>query len=515
MYLKGATDDGHVAYLRLLNRPNRTSHGSTVMKKSRYGVSRQEATRAIDFVISGLNPGDRLPSVRNLAQQLGASKSTIQRTIQEKVETGELRTTAGSGVFLPGNDLPKEIPAVVRKTVSENIADELYRLIREGFYMLGESLPQVKRIAIQYGVSPNSVVAAYRILCRRGDVTKVGKRYIVGPFAGGLEPLEHGDVVLFDSDPESFRSMVQKSPLSGVLQSMELFLLRRGITLRYALLESFQETCDMWCNSGTVPAGLVFHGVNQEKYEQIQPSIKHLRSRTPDNRPPVLLFCKEPIRKKLSKIFLASEGNMNTTFYRKVARFVCEGKYSNVRYFVNGTKSKKSFPYYLKFRTELKHLEPDMPLRIYFIPGNNGLDLERILIRSGEKKAELHNPILDKYTHTSVQTIRNEITVVNEFLPSQDIPAKKSLWIFSHDDDAARALDWAHENGIEVPETLSIMGLTNDPRFFHRGITSAIRDSQTTGYLCAHALIGDFPVARTTKGFIRPEAHVLKRLTTH
>jgi hypothetical protein len=60
----------------------------------------------------------------------------------------------------------------------------------------------------------------------------------------------------------------------------------------------------------------------------------------------------------------------------------------------------------------------------------------------------------------------------------------------------------------------SLVSLDNDPRFYHLGLTYCGPDWDTIGYQMAHAIIGDFPVARTSKGFIKTKAGVLEKLTT-
>ncbi len=46
------------------------------------------------------------------------------------------------------------------------------------------------------------------------------------------------------------------------------------------------------------------------------------------------------------------------------------------------------------------------------------------------------------------------------------------------------------------------------------GISSCAEDWETIGYMAAHAIIGDIPVAKTSKGYIRTDALLLERATT-
>ena len=50
-----------------------------------------------------LRPGDRLPSERTLAQELGAGRTTIRQVLSKLVTEGSLRVAHGSGYFVSGS----------------------------------------------------------------------------------------------------------------------------------------------------------------------------------------------------------------------------------------------------------------------------------------------------------------------------------------------------------------------------------------------------------------------------
>jgi hypothetical protein len=58
------------------------------------------------------------------------------------------------------------------------------------------------------------------------------------------------------------------------------------------------------------------------------------------------------------------------------------------------------------------------------------------------------------------------------------------------------------------------MTVENDPAYYHLGLTYCYPDFARLGYLMAHALIGDFPVEKTTRGSIRMHTLVVEKLTT-
>lgn len=90
----------------------------------------------------------------------------------------------------------------------------------------------------------------------------------------------------------------------------------------------------------------------------------------------------------------------------------------------------------------------------------------------------------------------------------------KSLWLFSDDKNAIKALAWCKEHEIDVPNQVSIIAFGNSPICIKSGITSCVYDFDRIGYQMAHAVIRDFPVARTRRGFLRLEGRILERSTT-
>ena len=56
----------------------------------------------VSGVVDGLIPGSRLPSIRSLMADLGASQATIERCLDELERIGRVRRERGRGVFVPG-----------------------------------------------------------------------------------------------------------------------------------------------------------------------------------------------------------------------------------------------------------------------------------------------------------------------------------------------------------------------------------------------------------------------------
>jgi DNA-binding GntR family transcriptional regulator len=72
------------------------------------GAKTERVERSIrDLVASGqLGPGGRLPSERQLAEQLGAGRTTIRLILMKLATEGKIRSEHGRGYFITGEDDP-------------------------------------------------------------------------------------------------------------------------------------------------------------------------------------------------------------------------------------------------------------------------------------------------------------------------------------------------------------------------------------------------------------------------
>ena len=96
-----------------------------------------------DQILAGiLQPGDKMPSVRELATELTINPNTIQRAYRDLESQGWIASVPGKGSFVQG--IPKSDPAQIRAMLAEFdkltatllamglSAEELATHIREG-----------------------------------------------------------------------------------------------------------------------------------------------------------------------------------------------------------------------------------------------------------------------------------------------------------------------------------------------------------------------------------------------
>ena len=73
-----------------------------------------------------LQPGDKLPSVRELAAQLSINPNTIQRAYRELEQQGVIQTLAGKGCFVCSSAEPgwDALDSAVERLLSQGVSRE-------------------------------------------------------------------------------------------------------------------------------------------------------------------------------------------------------------------------------------------------------------------------------------------------------------------------------------------------------------------------------------------------------
>lgn len=82
-----------------------------------------------DIVIKKLNPGDKLPSVRDMASELQVNPNTLQRAYQELEREGITYTQRGMGTFVREDvNMIKELKREMAKEIIDNFVEGMRNL---------------------------------------------------------------------------------------------------------------------------------------------------------------------------------------------------------------------------------------------------------------------------------------------------------------------------------------------------------------------------------------------------
>ena len=114
---------------------------------SRTPIYEQLCKRVVEMVIKGqLKPADKLPSVRELAKELGVNPNTVSKAFQMLERDGIINSVPGRGSFISDSNekvIKENAEEDFRKAVTEAIkvgltAEEMERIIGEMTQKKGE-----------------------------------------------------------------------------------------------------------------------------------------------------------------------------------------------------------------------------------------------------------------------------------------------------------------------------------------------------------------------------------------
>ena len=95
----------------------------SIDSRSRVAIYEQLVQNIIGLIARGvLQPDDQLPSVRNLARDLGINPNTVQKAYQELESEGIIYTVGGKGCFVGGRE---NAAAAIRQKAMDELAEAL------------------------------------------------------------------------------------------------------------------------------------------------------------------------------------------------------------------------------------------------------------------------------------------------------------------------------------------------------------------------------------------------------
>ncbi|MGF3103835.1 GntR family transcriptional regulator [Rossellomorea sp. DUT-2] len=118
-----------------------------------YTASKPIYLQIADRIIRGivrteLSPGDKLPSVREMAVQSGVNPNTIQRTYSELERMDIVETRRGQGTFVTEKE---EVLSVLNEKVQEEVIELFIKNMKELGLTKDEMLKGVERYLAQRG----------------------------------------------------------------------------------------------------------------------------------------------------------------------------------------------------------------------------------------------------------------------------------------------------------------------------------------------------------------------------
>jgi len=463
-------------------------------------------------------PGTRLPTDAQLGETFGVSEITVRRALKGYRDRDLVSRIRGRGTFVAGAVEPAAKVMRPRESSAQNIAEHILRSIHSGQLRRGQALPPVKQVVHRFRVSPASVRLAYSLLEEQGHVTRVGRTYWLGGFTETLTPERVRDVLLVKHGASDLTGIFKEDELGQAYQKMERELLANGFVLQFATTAQMKRLLRGWRLGRGLPHGFVFYRLDEKKYETVRPWIQQiLRFADRANRPtPAVLidWSMGALRPRVRGSQVLSRGNLSTIVARALAQRLVGGRHRGVVVFSGPNAYRVA--QIGKIRAELKHLDPQFGFRLALLDRtakNAAQELPRAY-QAGIRNTRWLRQILSKYEPTPKSVIAAETLQVSDYDTLYERLPEKRVWICFEDRRAADILEWARTKDIRVPRELALITLRNQAEFLHLGLSCCRPDWEQIGYQMAHALIGDFPVEKTSKGYIRTHAFVVDRLTT-
>ena len=469
----------------------------------------------LEQTLPAMAPGERLPTDKQLGAKFDLSEVTVRKIMQTFAKRGALIRVQGKGTFKPGKPESRPVMETSPNTSAENIAQEITRMIQQGRLRKGSVLPQCKFLCYQFHVAPRTVSQAYEILRAQGLVARVGRKYWVG---GSVENILYErprkKVYLFARDYILDEHFMKDDYLYAAFTKMERELAENGYVVIYKTISNLRDLAATWLSGEAPPYGLVFFSVHETELEQILPSLKKLLN-APHVDIQTVLECRtrslDEVPKKNAHIL--SFGTLSTILARETARFLTARDYSDAVFVYNHARGfKLGFWGFLKLRAELRAVNSEFPFRLV-ARCTDGFKafIEYVDMKIGQRNMTTLSRI---YGYESAKAIKAEMYPFASFAELLKLFPEARAWVFSHTEDAVEALQWAKSERVPVPKQLGILTLEDNPDYYHVGISRFEPDLERIGYLLAHSIIGDFTIAKTSKGYLRTSARIVEKLTT-
>ncbi len=473
--------------------------------------------------VEDLRAGARVPTDTALGRKWGVSSRTIRRHMKKLEARGLVVRVQGSGTFrtpLPRQNAPTVTPlsGSSRDRLTSHLADAIAR----GEIQRGDPLPLAKYLKLQYGVSGKTILRAYQRLEQQGLAHRIGRRFHAGTLLPAVHPLRHRNVWLIVPERDHFDQVFEGDLMAPAYVAFERTLRTLGLTLRYETWDNLPRLLHGRSGDECLAAGVVVWRLEGDEYPRVEKAFASLVTRVPAPRTSLLLDAVSmgPIRRAPRHVDIISRGNIMTTQARAVADFVQQrGRYPAALVYSAESIRERGARWFLRFQKvafELFHRSGE-PVISYIV------DPQKRISRSWIAETILTNQewyfdyLAEKLGQPRIRStafVEESLLLVNDFDEVVRRTGPASLLVFPIDETARTALTRFRESGIEVPRDVWLLTLDGQAKNFPLGLSACAPDWDTIGYLMAHAILGDIPLKRTRRGFLRVPSPVVERLTT-
>jgi hypothetical protein len=303
-------------------------------------------------------------------------------------------------------------------------------------------------------------------------------------------------------------------PLSIANRKCERELIAFGYRISHYLVDEFQGHARQWLKSGLPPDAVLMHHLKSAGDTRLIATIERLLQRFGPETIRFLFNSEKgshmlDIPKNICRIAL---GRHLTIHARTLAREIASRGYNSVGVFFDAASihSQTSKLGFVRLFDEFFQCRPGGAVSIWICQSRGnahafiGNNERRVMDERCAKSSVLKNFVFDEHVH-----YKPSISAVVQEAAENERQAMVCL----NSAEAQSVLHAARELSIRVPDRLGIVSLVEDASCCIHKISSCMADWEAIGYLNAHALIGDIPVKRSSRGFIDSRALMYDRGT--
>ncbi len=455
--------------------------------------------------------GTRLPAHRALAREWDLSETTIRAVIRRYARRRQLVCLPGKGTFIGAPSRPA--PASPPQSSVESLVSALTRALSRGELKRGDALPPVKVVCLQFHVTPATVASAYRELESAGLATRIGRRYWVGGLTGAPLRTKRDRVLFFYDSTEGVGAYLAGCLWREGLLEMENELHSCGFRLAFEPLDTLHSWWERKRDGSGGVHGIVVASESADRMTNESAWLgPFLDKRTVGL--PRIAFAGARAAHLDRRLHHFAHGHIQTVRAREVARFCARYRFRSIHVFIDSIAGRASdVRDTLRLIPEIGAYAGDTSLR-FVLPALSGVaDGAAFVGALGRKHhVEYLRAIAGDGGVEALEHVAGMVEIVQSLAQALARSRDGTLWYFLRAETAAQAVRWCTEHG-RKPAQQSVLSATNAPACYELGISSCVTDWRTIGYLLAHALIGDMPVERTRRGYIRTRARIYERLT--
>ena len=355
-----------------------------------------------------------------------------------------------------------------------------------------------------------------------GYAFRLGKYYYAGQLNDDSYKNQNKktkDIYFFAPDVRIYNQVFVNDTHSEFFRELEKELLRHHCFIHFREHKDFEALSKKWNRNARPPWGIIFFGKYRGRIVSL-PELEGLLN-------PILgskwfklyyskiVFITKRIKKQIKGIQYFSTSHLVTSVYSTLANWIIHNQYHKIGYCFGPKGSKDTLINTFRLKHKIEKLGKrsfsikDFKIFIY--------DPERPDINNS--KFDLRNYFnfrTDVYFinyYINSENAHNELLEYTSFksnLPSLLRTSKDyDILIFEKDRDALAAKQWFQKKNFAFSP--AFISLENNPKYISFGIKSVIIDYNTSAYLLAHAILGDIPIARSSKGFIEATARMCLR----